>query len=74
MWTVFFGGVPVRSWRDAAAVDRPAHARFFQGMLRRGVLLPPSPFESAFLSIAHDDAVIDETLHAAGAAFEEARG
>ena len=43
-------------------------------MLRSGVLLPPSPFESAFLSIAHDDAVIDETLHAAGAAFEEARG
>jgi glutamate-1-semialdehyde 2,1-aminomutase len=34
-------------------------------MLERGVLLPPSPFESAFLSLAHDEPVIDETVEAA---------
>ena len=40
-------------------------------MLERGVLLPPSPFESAFLSAAHDDAAIDLTIDAAKAALLE---
>jgi glutamate-1-semialdehyde 2,1-aminomutase len=43
-------------------------------MLARGVLLPPSAFESAFLSLAHDERVVDETIAAAEAAFAEARG
>jgi glutamate-1-semialdehyde 2,1-aminomutase len=73
MWTVFFTARPVRSWDDAAAVDREAYARFFRAMLARGVLLPPSAFESAFLSLAHDGRVIDDTLAAARAAFAEAR-
>ena len=65
MWTLFFSPRPVRSWDDASIVSREAYAQFFRGMLDRGVLLPPSPFESAFLSLAHDDAVIDETIAAA---------
>jgi len=73
MWTAFFSSRPVRSWDDADAVDRAGYAKFFRGMLGRGILLPPSAFESAFLSLAHDDAVIDETLEAAKTAFEEAR-
>jgi glutamate-1-semialdehyde 2,1-aminomutase len=74
MWTAFFSPVPVRSWDDASGVDRDAYARFFRGMLARGILLPPSPFESAFVSAAHDDHVIGQTLAAAHAAFTEARG
>jgi glutamate-1-semialdehyde 2,1-aminomutase len=74
MWTVFFTTRPVRSWDDAAGVDREAYARFFRAMLARGVLLPPSAFESAFLSTAHDVPLIDETIAAARAAFLEARG
>ncbi len=73
MWTVFFSARPIRSWDDAAAVDREAFARFFRAMLARGILLPPSAFESAFISAAHDDAVIDQTIQAAHAAFVEAR-
>ncbi len=73
MWTVFFSSRPIASWDDAADVDRAAHARFFRAMLARGVLLPPSAFESAFLSQAHDDALIDRTIAAAQAAFIEAR-
>jgi glutamate-1-semialdehyde 2,1-aminomutase len=73
MWTAFFSSRPVRSWDDAAAVDREGYARFFRGMLNRGVLLPPSAFESAFLSLAHDDAIVDETVAAARAAIAEAR-
>jgi glutamate-1-semialdehyde 2,1-aminomutase len=73
MWTVFFSGRPVRSWDDADGVDRDAYARFFRGMIARGVLLPPSAFESAFLSLAHDDAIIGETVAAARSAFAEVR-
>jgi glutamate-1-semialdehyde 2,1-aminomutase len=67
MWTLFFSPVPVRSWAGAASVDRGAFVRFFKGMLSRGVLLPPSPFESAFVSLAHDDAAMAQTIEAAGA-------
>ncbi len=65
MWTLFFSPRPVRSWDDASVVSRESYAQFFRGMLERGVLLPPSPFESAFLSLAHDEAVIAETVAAA---------
>ena len=71
MWTLFFSKAPVRSWDDAAAVDRDAYVRFFKGMLARGVLLPPSPFESAFVSLAHDDAALARTIDAARATFAE---
>ncbi|MEZ5291721.1 MAG: glutamate-1-semialdehyde 2,1-aminomutase [Vicinamibacterales bacterium] len=74
MWTGFFSPRPVRGWADASAVDRDAFARFFRAMLARNVLLPPSPFEAAFLSAAHDDAIVDSTIEAARAAFVEARG
>ena len=71
MWTLFFSKAPVRSWDDAAAVDRDVYVRFFKGMLARGVLLPPSPFESAFVSLAHDEAAIARTIDAARATFAE---
>jgi glutamate-1-semialdehyde 2,1-aminomutase len=74
MWTVFFSATPIRSWDDAATASRSAFATFFRAMLARGVLLPPSAFESAFLSIAHDDAVIARTVDAAAAAFRQVRG
>ena len=62
------------SWDDTAAVNREGYARFFRAMLARGVLLPPSAFESAFISVAHDDAILDATIAAARAAFQEVRG
>ncbi len=72
MWTMFFSERPVRSWDDADAVSRERYVRFFRGMLSRNVLLPPSPFESAFISLAHDATVISETVAAAKAALKEA--
>jgi len=71
MWTLFFSKGPVRSWDDAAGVDREAYVAFFKGMLGRGVLLPPSPFESAFVSTAHDETTIGQTIAAACATFTE---
>jgi len=72
MWTLFFSDRPIRSWDDADAVNRERFARFFRAMLARNVLLPPSPFEAAFISLAHDAAVIDQTIDAATSAFREA--
>jgi glutamate-1-semialdehyde 2,1-aminomutase len=71
MWTPFFSSRPVRSWADADAVDSQRHAAFFRAMLARGVLLPPSAFESAFVSLAHSAPEIDRTIEAARAAFAE---
>jgi glutamate-1-semialdehyde 2,1-aminomutase len=72
MWTMFFSDKPIRSWDDADAVNRERYARFFRAMLARNVLLPPSPFEAAFVSLAHDAAVIDETIDAVTGALQEA--
>jgi glutamate-1-semialdehyde 2,1-aminomutase len=67
--TVFFrAGVPLDG-AQALASDRDAYARFFGAMLDEGVLLPPSQFEAWFLSVAHGDAEVQETLAAAARAF-----
>jgi glutamate-1-semialdehyde 2,1-aminomutase len=68
MFGVFFSHEPVHDYAGAKAADTAAHARFFHGMLDRGVYLAPSAFEAGFLSALHDEALIDQTLaHAAGA-------
>jgi glutamate-1-semialdehyde 2,1-aminomutase len=70
--TVFFrASVPVNA-EEALASDRAAFARFFGSMLDQGVLLPPSPFEAWFPSMAHGRAEIEATIEAATTAFEEA--
>ena len=43
----------------------------FHALLKAGVYLPPSPFETLFMSTAHTDADVDETLSAFERAFEE---
>jgi glutamate-1-semialdehyde 2,1-aminomutase len=67
-----FSSRQIKSW-TMPAVDRAGHARFFRAMLARGVLLPPSAFESGFLSLAHDEELVDQTLEAARESFAEAR-
>ena len=69
MWTLFFGVESVGTVEEARRADRERYARFFHGMLARGVYLPPSQFESAFLSAAHGDNELDQTLEAAGEAM-----
>jgi glutamate-1-semialdehyde 2,1-aminomutase len=63
MWGFFFRDEPVRSFADAKAADVDRFRRFFHEALDRGVYLAPSAFEAAFMSAAHTDADIDETLH-----------
>jgi glutamate-1-semialdehyde 2,1-aminomutase len=62
--TLFFAGHPVRDYADARRSDTRRFAAFFHGMLRRGVLLPPSQFEALFVSAAHSDEDIVRTVDA----------
>lgn len=65
MMTAFFTKGPVVDHASASAADTARYARFFHAMLDRGVYLAPSQFEAAFVSTAHDDALVDRTLAAA---------
>ena len=58
----------------AADSDIETFKRFFQAMLDKGVYLAPSAFEAGFVSAAHDDAVIQETLDAAEQVFAQLKG
>jgi glutamate-1-semialdehyde 2,1-aminomutase len=63
MWGFFFRAEPVRSFTDAKASDVDRFKRFFHAALERGVYLAPSAFEAAFMSSAHSDEDIAETLN-----------
>jgi len=69
MWTMFFTDREVFDYDSAKTSDTARFGKFFHGLLDRGVYLPPSQFEAAFVSAAHDDAAIDHTLEAARAVF-----
>ncbi len=69
MFTWFFSNGPVTDWTSAAKCDTKAFARFFRSMLDRGVYLPPSQFEAAFLSAAHTEKDVHHTIAAAKQAF-----
>jgi glutamate-1-semialdehyde 2,1-aminomutase len=69
MWTWFFTDGPVRDYDDAAKSDTAAFGRFHRALLDRGVWLPPSQFEAAFLGTAHGEAEVQATIEAAREAF-----
>jgi glutamate-1-semialdehyde 2,1-aminomutase len=69
MLTLFFGTDGVSDMDDARRADAAAFAAFFHSMLAAGVHLPPSAFESWFLSLAHDEASVDLVVAAAHAAL-----
>ncbi len=70
MFTWFFCPGPVTDWDSAAQADTAAFGRFHRAMLERGIYLPPSQFEAAFLSAAHTEADVAETIRAAKQTFE----
>jgi glutamate-1-semialdehyde 2,1-aminomutase len=69
MLSVFLTDRPVRSLGDVDGSDRAAWARLFHQLLDRGVHLPPSPYETLFVSTAHGDAEIAATLAAFADSF-----
>ncbi|MBP6997118.1 MAG: glutamate-1-semialdehyde 2,1-aminomutase [Phycicoccus sp.] len=72
MFSIFFREGEVRNYDDAKAQDTAAFGRFFHAMLDAGVHLPPSAFESWFVSAAHDDEAIGVVLDALPAAARAA--
>ncbi|HTI63285.1 MAG TPA: glutamate-1-semialdehyde 2,1-aminomutase [Gemmatimonadaceae bacterium] len=69
MWGFFFRAEPVRSFADARTSDVERFRRFFHAALERGVYLAPSAFEAAFMSAAHSEADVEETLQRLDDAF-----
>lgn len=65
MFTLFFNPEKVTSYTVSAHNDTQRFAKYFWGMLERGVYLPCSQFEANFLSAAHTDADLDATITAA---------
>lgn len=74
MLSFFFGGRRVASFAEARASSYELYPRFFWSMLRAGVYLPPSAFESNFLSLAHQESDVGKTVRAAKSAFHELKG
>ncbi|MEG1831827.1 MAG: glutamate-1-semialdehyde 2,1-aminomutase [Burkholderiaceae bacterium] len=69
MFGIYFSKDVPQSFAQMMAGDRERFNRFFHAMLDRGVYLAPAAFEAGFVSAAHDDAVIAQTLEAARGAF-----
>jgi glutamate-1-semialdehyde 2,1-aminomutase len=68
MFSIFFREAAVTNYDDARSQQVQAFSVFFQSMLSQGVHLPPSAFETWFVSAAHDDAAVDRVLAALPAA------
>jgi glutamate-1-semialdehyde 2,1-aminomutase len=71
--TPFFTASPVRDYDSALMAGTDRYATFFRGMLARGIYPPPSQFEAWFLSAAHTDRHVRQTIDAARAAMRDVR-
>jgi len=69
MITVFFSDKPVIDTETAMAANASTFARFFHGMLERGIYLPPSQYESAFISTMHNDIILNQIIEKASEVF-----
>ncbi len=65
MLCMFFSDGPVNNYEDALRCDTQRYGKYFHEMLRRGVYLAPSQYETAFVSLAHTEKDIERTIGAA---------
>jgi glutamate-1-semialdehyde 2,1-aminomutase len=72
MFTFFFSPGPVTDWESAKSSDTGRFRQFFHWMLDRGIYLAPSQFEAGFVSAAHSEQDIAQTVEAAGQFFRSA--
>ena len=66
---IFFAAAPVTNYAQAQAADHARYARFFHGLLERGVYVAPSGYETLFPSLAHTSTDLTATLAAAEASL-----
>ena len=69
MLGMFFTDRPVTNFADAKTSDVKMFAAYYNAMLERGIYLAPSQFEASFVSTAHSEKDIDETVRAAAEVF-----
>jgi len=69
MASCFFTTEKVRDYRSATSCNLNKFKAFFQSMLSQGIYLAPSQFEASFISLAHTEEDIDETIEASEIAF-----
>jgi glutamate-1-semialdehyde 2,1-aminomutase len=69
MGSLFFSKSPVTDFASAKKSDSELFKRFYARMLEHGIYLAPSPFESTFVSLAHNEEVIKKTIEIAASAF-----
>ncbi|HEU4793793.1 MAG TPA: glutamate-1-semialdehyde 2,1-aminomutase, partial [Nitrolancea sp.] len=74
MLTGFFVDGSVTNYDDAIKADTASYARFHRAMLNRGIYLAPSQFEATFVSLAHSDDDIGQTIDAASESLSEVAG
>ena len=67
MWTTFFQEGPVTDYASAKRSDTKRYAKYFHGLLERGIYIAPSQFEAGFVSLAHTKRDLDRTIAAARA-------
>lgn len=72
MFALFFGRESVRSFDEVQSSETERFSRFFHAALERGVYLPPSAYETCFLSTAHDDPILDRAIEVLVEALREA--
>ncbi len=65
MWTLFFNSEPVTDYDGAKKSDAAKFGRFFWAMMDRGIYLPCSQFEAAFLMAVHTEEHVQQTIAAA---------
>ena len=72
LFSAFFTDQPVADYESARTQSAGAYARFFHGMLDRGINLAPGAFEAWFVSAAHTDADVKKTTEAIGDTMKDA--
>ncbi len=70
MFCLYFGVDKVKNYEDVKKSDTEMFRKFHKELLKRGVFLPPSQFECNFLSIYHDEEVVDKTLEIMNSALK----
>ncbi|MCY0878986.1 MAG: glutamate-1-semialdehyde 2,1-aminomutase [Firmicutes bacterium] len=69
MFTLFFRETPPTNMAEVMTCDAERYRQYFHGMLQEGIFMPPSPYESVFVSAAHTDDDVERTLRAADRVF-----
>jgi len=71
MGSIFFSEKPVFDFNSVKEASASKYALFYREMLAQKIYLAPSPFESMFVSLAHNEKVINQTIEAASKSFKK---